>query len=118
MVPLKRETLILYVPDIKTKFPDFVEEKWTLSDIEAFCDKYGLNLEKEEVEVATTAGYKDGEVINTNRAKGSDIVKGTTLRVKIAKVVKPVASQAPNSSPSTKPNENSGTDSNNGSDTE
>ena len=106
----KGETLILYVPDIKTNFPDFVEEKWNLNDIKSFCDKYGLNLEQEEVEVAPTAGYSDGDIINTNRAKGSDIVKGTTLRVKVAKVVKPTASVAPSTSPSTKPSESPSTE--------
>ena len=99
----KGDTLILYVPDITSKFPDFVEEKWTLNDVKSFCDEYGLNLESEEVEVASTSGYKDGEVINTNRVKGTEIIKGTTLRVKVAKVVKPTASASPSASPSTKP---------------
>ena len=35
----KVEELIIYVPDIKTKFPDFIEEKWSLSDIQSFCEK-------------------------------------------------------------------------------
>ena len=33
--------------------------------------------------------------MNTNRAKGTDIIKGTTLRVKVAKVVKPVVTPVP-----------------------
>ena len=36
----KGEEFIIYVPDIKTKFPDFIEEKWSLSDIQTFCDNY------------------------------------------------------------------------------
>ena len=103
----KGEEFIIYVPDIKTKFPDFIEEKWSLSDIQSFCDNYGLNLEKEEVSVAPSAGYSDGEIMETNRAKGSDIIKGTTLRVKIAKVVKPVASPSPSTSPSPSPSPSS-----------
>lgn len=101
----KGEELIIYVPDIKTKFPDFIEEKWSLSDIQSFCDNYGLKLETEEVEVAPSAGYADGEIMNTNRAKGTDIIKGTTLRVKVAKVVKPVVtpSLSPSASPSPSP---------------
>lgn len=99
----KGEEFIIYVPDIKTKFPDFIAEKWSLSDIQSFCDKYGLYLDTEEVSVATSAGYADGEIIETNRAKGSEIIKGTTLKVKIAKVVKVTASPSPSPSPSASP---------------
>ena len=39
--------------------------------------------------------------METNRAKGSDIIKGTTLKVKVAKVVKATPSPSPSpSSPS------------------
>ena len=103
----KGEELIIYVPDIKTKFPDFIEEKWSLSDIQSFCDNYGLKLETEEVEVAPSAGYADGEIMNTNRAKGTDIIKGTTLRVKVAKVVKPVVTPSPSPSASPSPSPSS-----------
>ena len=103
----KGEELIIYVPDIKTKFPDFIEEKWSLSDIQSFCDNYGLKLETEEVEVASSAGYADGEIMNTNRAKGTDIIKGTTLRVKVAKVVKPVVTPSPSPSASPSPSPSS-----------
>lgn len=104
----KGEEFIIYTPDIKTKFPDFVEEKWSLNDLKSFCDKYGLYLESEEVSVAPSAGYADGEIINTNRAKGSDIVKGTTLRVRIAKVVK--ESTAPSPSPTPEPSSSPSTE--------
>lgn len=99
----KGEEFIIYVPDIKTKFPDFIEEKWSLSDIQSFCDNYGLYLEKEEVAVAPSAGYSDGEIMYVSRAKGSDIIKGTTLRVRIAKVVKQEAAPSPSPSPSASP---------------
>ena len=106
----KGEEFIIYVPDIKTEFPDFIEEKWSLSDIQSFCDNYGLNLETEEVEVASTAGYADGEIMYTNRAKGAEIIKGTTLRVKIAKVVKPEPSPSPSPSPSSEPSSSPSTE--------
>ena len=38
-----------------------------------------------------------------SRAKGSDIIKGTTLRVRIAKVVKQEATPNPSPSPSASP---------------
>ena len=99
----KGEEFIIYVPDIKTKYPDFIAEKWSISDIKSFCDNYGLFFESEEVSVAPTAGYSDGEIMEINRAKGSDIIKGTTLKVKVAKVVKTTPSPSPSSSPSPSP---------------
>ena len=63
-------------------------EGWSLSDVEAFCSEYGLILEKSEQE---TTGYSEGTVISQSRTAGTKIVKGTTLRVTIAKkpTVKP-----------------------------
>ena len=99
----KGEEFIIYVPDIKTKYPDFIAEKWSLNDIKSFCDNYGLFFEQEEVSVAPSAGYADGEIMETNRAKGTDIIKATTLKVKVAKVVKPTPSPSPSTSPSPSP---------------
>ena len=108
----KGEEFIIYIPDIKTKYPDFIAEKWSLSDIQSFCDNYGLKLETEEVSVAPSAGYSDGEIMETNKAKGSDIIKGTTLRVKVAKVVKvtPSPSPSPSASPSPEPSSSPSTE--------
>ena len=106
----KGEEFIIYIPDIKTKFPDFIEEKWSLNDIKTFCDKYGLYLETEEVAVAASAGYSDGEIMYTNRAKGSEIIKGTTLKVKVAKLVKATPSPSPSTEPSPSPETNSSSD--------
>ena len=108
----KGEEFIIYIPDIKTKYPDFIAEKWSLSDIQSFCDNYGLKIETEEVSVAPSAGYSDGEIMETNKAKGSDIIKGTTLRVKVAKVVKvtPSPSPSPSASPSPEPSSSPSTE--------
>ena len=84
----KGDQLILYTPDIVDEFPDMAGEGWSLSDVEAFCSEYGLILEKSEQE---TTGYSEGTVISQSRTAGTKIVKGTTLRVTIAKkpTVKP-----------------------------
>lgn len=95
----KGETLTIYIPDIQTTFPDFVEEGWSISDVSAFCDKYGLTLEQNERDVAPSAGYNTGDIISTNRPAGSTIIRGTTLKVTVAKIVKPVAT--PSTAPST-----------------
>ena len=82
----KGDSLVLYIPNIVEKIPDMVEEKWSLSDVEAFCNKYGLNLETKEEE---TTAYSEGTIISQNLPKGREITKGMTLRVTVA--IKPKA---------------------------
>jgi serine/threonine-protein kinase len=84
----KGDQLILYVPDIVDEFPDMAGEGWNLSDVETFCSEYGLILEKTEQE---TTAYSEGRIIAQSRTAGTKIVKGTTLRVTVAKkpTVKP-----------------------------
>ena len=82
--------MILYTPNIVDTFPDMVEEGWSISDVEAFCNKYGLVLEKVEQE---TAAYAAGTVIGQSRTKGSTIIKGTTLKITVA--VKPTVKEQP-----------------------
>ena len=90
----KGDSLTLYTPNIVEKIPDMVEEKWSLSDVEAFCNRYGLNLETKEEE---TNAYPEGTIISQNLPKNRDIVKGMTLRVTVA--VKPKAKPTPQPTP-------------------
>ena len=86
----KGDQLILYTPNIVDTFPDMVEEGWSISDVEAFCTKYGLVLEKVEQE---TSAYTPGTVIGQSRTKGSTIIKGTTLKITVA--IKPTVKETP-----------------------
>ncbi|MBQ6404549.1 MAG: Stk1 family PASTA domain-containing Ser/Thr kinase [Bacilli bacterium] len=90
----KGDNLILYTPNIVDKYPDMVEEGWSISDVEAFCNKYGLALEKVQQE---TSAYSEGTVIGQNKTKGSPIIKGTTLKVTVAvkPTVKPKEEEEP-----------------------
>ena len=94
----KGDQLILYTPNIVDKFPDMVEEGWSLSDVEAFCTKYGIILEKVEQE---TSAYNPGTIIGQSRTKGSTIIKGTTLKVTVA--VKPTPKPEPEPEPEQDP---------------
>ena len=102
----KGDEIILYIPNIVDTFPDMNAEGWSVDDAEAFCSKYGLTIQITEQE---TTQYSEGKVISQSRAAGSPIVKGTTLKVVVAK--KPTAKPSPSPSPSSTPS-NSG--SNNG----
>ncbi len=83
----KGDSITLYTPNVVDTFPDIAGEGWSLSDVEAFCKKYELILEKKEQPVADT--NKIGKIISQNRRAGTQIVKGTTLIVTIG--TKPVA---------------------------
>ena len=99
----KGDKLVLYTPDIVEKFPNMVEESWSISDAEAFCNKYGLSLEKIEQQ---TDAYPEGTIIQQNMPAGRTIVKGLTLKITVA--VKPVK---PSPTPSEKPkDDDSGSD--------
>ena len=98
----KGDSITLYIPNLVDEFPDMAGEGWSLSDVETFCNKYGLILEKVEQE---TTAYAEGTVISQNRTAGSTIVKGTTLKVTVAK--KPAAKPQPKTQPEEKEEEKS-----------
>ena len=84
-----KDTVKLIVPDVITNYPDFVSEGWKLSDIEKFCDDYGINLEVIEKESETASA---GTVIGQSRSANSKVVSGVTLRITVAKepVINPI----------------------------
>lgn len=80
----KGDSIILYIPNIVDSFPDMNAEGWSIDDAEAFCSKYGLTINTTYQE---TTQYEEGKIISQSRAAGSPIVKGTTLKVVVAKKV-------------------------------
>lgn len=102
----KGDSLTLYTPNIVDKIPDMVAEGWSLSDVEAFCNKYGLVLEKTEQE---SANHEEGTIISQNLPKGRSIVKGMTLRIVVA--IKPKVKETPK--PANNSNSNNSNNSNN-----
>ncbi len=75
------DTVKLYIPDVESKYPDFVSEGWTEEKVRAFASQYGLSLTVEKKE---TDYYEPGVVIDQSRQAGSKIVTGASLRVTIA----------------------------------
>ena len=94
----KGDTIILYIPNIVDTFPNMSEEGWSIDDAEAFCSKYGLTISVTEQE---TTQYEEGKIISQSRAAGSPIVKGTNLKVVVAKKPTVKATPTPTSTPST-----------------
>ncbi len=81
---VKGDNVTLYIPNIMELYPDMVAEKWTLSDVEAFAEEYGLILDLIYEETSAT---DPGLVIKQGRAAGDRIVSGITLKITISKEV-------------------------------
>lgn len=94
------DSITLYIPNIVDTFPDMNAEGWSVDDAEAFCSKYNLTI---NVSYQETSAYEEGKVISQSRAAGSPIVKGTTLKVVVAKKPVEKPSPSPSSSPSSTP---------------
>ena len=75
------DTITIYIPDISNTYPDFTSGDYSLSDIEAFCEKYGLNLQTEYIQ---TSEYEPGSIIKQNKTAGTDIIRGMTIKITIA----------------------------------
>ena len=77
----KGDSVTLYIPNQVEVFPDMIKEKWSMDDIEAFCKKYGINL---NVKKETTNMYEAGTIYEQSRKPGTSIVKGSNLTITVA----------------------------------
>ena len=78
----KGDTITLYIPDVASTYPDMVGEGWTLSDAEAFAKEYGITLDVTEVE---SDDVEEGKIIYQSRGTSDPIIKGVSLKIKVAK---------------------------------
>ena len=75
------DTVTLYIADIVTEYPDFVKESWSVSDVEAFCEKYDLNL---SIAYEETDAYSEGTIIKQSRAAGSTVISKASIKITVA----------------------------------
>ena len=75
------DTIILHIPDSNIIYPDFTSGEYSLTDIENFCNKYGIELNVEYVE---TSDYEVGTIFSQNKQAGSVAVEGASLTIFIA----------------------------------
>lgn len=78
----KGDTITLTVAKVITVYPDFVNENYTLDQVESFCEDNGVTLNSVAKE---TNDYPENSIITQSRAAGSKVVKGVTLKVTYAK---------------------------------
>lgn len=78
----KGDTVILYIPNVTTKYPDFTSGDYTKEQIEQFCTQYSINCKFKEVSEAS-GNYKSGDIIAQSRPSGTQITSGASLTITI-----------------------------------
>ena len=76
------DTITLYIPNIVTKYPDFTDGTYTVEDVEAFCEEYGITLKVTYVE--NDGSYEVDTIIDQSRKEGYTVARNTTLTIKVA----------------------------------
>lgn len=78
----KGDTVILYIPNVTTKYPDFTSGDYTKEQIEQFCTQYSINCKFKEVSEAS-GNYKSGDIIAQSRPNGTQVTSGASLTITI-----------------------------------
>lgn len=78
----KGDTVILYIPNVTTKYPDFTSGDYTKEKIEQFCTQYSINCKFKEVSEAS-GNYKSGDIIAQSRPSGTQVTSGASLTITI-----------------------------------
>lgn len=76
-----KQSIILYVPNITTKYPDF-SKGYDVEGIKSFCTTHELECNIEEVE---TSSYTPGTIYHQDPVPNYTVNKGDKVTVKIAK---------------------------------
>ncbi len=75
------DKVTLYRMKVYDKYPDMVEEGWTVDQVEAFCEQNNLKL---TIDYEKTGQYTPGMIISQSRKAGTTLVKGVDFRITIA----------------------------------
>lgn len=78
----KGDVITFQVAKLITVYPDFVNENYTLEEVETFCEDNGVTLNSTAKE---TNEYPENSIITQSRQAGTKVVSGVTLRVTYAK---------------------------------
>ena len=94
----KNSSINFIVVKMITVYPDFVNENYTIEQVETFCEDNGITLEK----TAKESDTKEGLIITQSRTAGTKVVSGATLRVTYS-IGKKVTPKAPESKTTPEP---------------
>ena len=75
------DTITLYIPKLVSKYPDFTDGTYTVSDVEDWCNEKEVTL---KINYVQKDGKEDGDIINQSPAAGqTKVVKGQTLKITV-----------------------------------
>lgn len=75
------DRITLYIPNLTNQYPNFVEDEYSVSEVEEFASDYGINL---TINYEETAEYEPGTIIRQSRAAGTTVVEGARLTITVA----------------------------------
>lgn len=75
------DSITLYVPELDNQYPNFVEDEYSVSEVEEFASDYGINL---TINYEETTEYEPGTIIRQSRAAGTTVVEGARLTITVA----------------------------------
>ncbi len=76
------DTITLYVPKLDNKYPNFVNDDFSLDEVQNFADNYGVVL---TINYEETSEYPEGKILKQSRAAGTTVVSGARLTITVAK---------------------------------
>ena len=74
--------IILYVPKIDNKYPDFVADNYSIAEVEAFCKEHDVKL---SIKYRETDEYEEGKILEQSRKPESTVAKKGNLTITVAK---------------------------------
>ena len=77
----KGDTITLTIPKFYTAYPDFVNDNYSLSDIQSWCSKNNVSLETVYQETTSASG----SILYQSRTAGSKVVSGESLKITVTK---------------------------------
>ena len=75
------DRITLYIPNLTNQYPNFVEDEYSVSEVEEFASDYGINL---TINYEETTEYEPGTIIRQSRAAGTTVVEGARLTIIVA----------------------------------
>ena len=75
------EEIILYIPDVIVKYPDFTKD-YTVAQVREWAEENKVILTVEEI---STNDYKPGTIIYQSRPYDSEVIENATLKITVAK---------------------------------
>ena len=75
------DRITLYIPNLTNQYPNFVEDEYSVSEVEEFASDYGINL---TINYEETTEYEPGTIIRQSRAAGTTVVEGAKLTITVA----------------------------------